>query len=106
MTTFRSDQPEAPAKFKRGDLVRWTSQGRGREVHRVGVVILEVPAGVPIGTLLPGLAARFSLRAMRNATGSRSSRSYLVARTDVRGAGRARLHWPHAAQLQPYSGER
>lgn len=89
-------------ELKRGDLVRWSSQSRGTERHHVGVVVLEVPAGVPIQVLLEGLAKRYSLRAMHRAHGPRSERSYLVARTDVRGAGRARLHWPHASQLQVY----
>lgn len=89
-------------ELKRGDLVRWSSQSRGTERHHVGVVVLEVPAGVPIQALTESLATRYSLRAMHRAFGNRSERSYLVARTDVRGAGKARLHWPHASQLEPY----
>lgn len=89
-------------ELKRGDLVRWSSQSRGTERRHVGVVVLVVPAGVPIQALLPGLAARYSVRAMHRAHGTRSECSYLVARTDVRGAGRARLHWPHASLLERY----
>lgn len=89
-------------ELKRGDLVRWSSQSRGTDRHHVGVVVLVVPAGVPIQTLLPGLAARYSIRAMHRAHGVRSETSYLVARTDVRGAGKARLHWPHASLLETY----
>lgn len=88
--------------LKRGDLVRWSSQSRGVERHHVGVVVLVIPGGVPIQALLEGLATRYSLRAMHRAHGSRPERSYLVARTDVRGAGKARLHWPHASLLEPY----
>lgn len=90
-------------ELKRGDLVRWSSQSRGTHRHHVGVVVLVIPAGVPIETLLPGLAQRYSLRAMHSARGNRPDVSYLVARTDVRGAGKARLHWPHAVHLERYS---
>ena len=89
-------------ELKRGDLVRWSSQSRGTECHHVGVVVLVVPPGVPIQALLSGLANRYSLRAMHRAHGVRSETSYLVARTDVRGAGKARLHWPHASLLETY----
>ena len=89
-------------ELKRGALVRGSSQSRGTDRHHVGVVVLVVPAGVPIQTLLPGLAARYSIRAMHRAHGVRSETSYLVARTDVRGAGKARLHWPNASLLETY----
>ena len=89
-------------ELKRGDLVRWSSQSRGTQRHHVGIVVLVVPAGVPIHVLLPRLEPRYSLRAMHRAHGVRSEPSYLVARTDVRGAGRARLHWPHASLLERY----
>lgn len=88
--------------LKRGDLVRWSSQSRGTQRHHVGIVVLVVPPGVPIQALLERLATRYSLRAMHRAHGVRSEPSYLVARTDVRGAGKARLHWPHASLLEPY----
>lgn len=91
-----------PKEMKRGDLVRWSSQSRGTERHHVGVVVLVIPPGVPIQTLLDGLGKRYGLRAMHRAHGLRSETSYLVARTDVRGAGKARLHWPHASLLEPY----
>ena len=88
--------------FARGDLVRWSSQARGTERHHVGVVVLVLPGGVPLGAFLDGLRNRYSLRAMHAAQGTRPDTSYLVARTDVRGAGKARLHWPHASLLKPY----
>lgn len=89
-------------EFTRGTLVRWTSQARGTVRHHVGIVVLVVPGGVPMGTLLPGLTAKYSLRAMHRALGSRPEKSYLVALTNARGAGKARLHWPHASLLKPY----
>lgn len=89
-------------ELKRGDLVRWSSQSRGTQRHHVGIVVLVVPPGVPIQALLERLATRYSLRAMHRAHGIRSEPSYLVARTDVRGAGKARLHWPHASLLERY----
>lgn len=94
----------APA-FDRGDLVRWTSQARGTERHHVGVVVLVLPGGVPIGALLDGLASRYSLRAMHRASGVRPERSYLVALVGQRGAGKARLHWPRASLLAPYHAQ-
>lgn len=87
--------------FKRGDLVRWTCQGGGTTAHHVGVVVVEVPAAMPVGMLLSGLAHRYSLRAIAS-EGSRTERSYLVARTDMGGRGKARLHWPHASTLRSY----
>lgn len=91
--------------FQRGQLVRWTSQARGTERHHVGVVVLVVPAGYPIGLALDAMRARYSLRAMHRANGTRSDVSYLVALTSMRGGGKARLHWPHASLLKPYSGD-
>lgn len=88
--------------FSRGALVRWSSQARGTVRHHVGVVVLVVPGGVPIDTLLAGLASRYSMRAMRQAHGCRVDKSYLVALTNARGAGKARLHWPHASLLSTY----
>lgn len=90
-------------EFKRGDLVRWDSQGRGRMVHHVGVVELVVPRGVPVFPMLDGLAARYSLRAMGDSGAPRSERSYLVALLGQGGRGKARLHWPHASLLRPYT---
>lgn len=90
--------------FGRGDLVRWTSQARGSVRHHVGVVVLVVPGGVPLGPLLESLGRRYSLRAMQRSQGPRPDTSYLVALTGARGRGKARLHWPHAALLVPYSG--
>lgn len=90
-------------QFDRGDLVRWTSWGRGRQVHHVGVVVLSVPAGIPVGALLPNLAERYSLRSMRPMPGNRPDRSYLVAVTEGGDRGKARLHWPHASLLRPYT---
>lgn len=105
MTISRSDSvnPESP-RFERGDLVRWPTQGRGQHASAVGVVVLAVPPGVPIDTLLAGLRARYSMRAMRNASGNRPGWSYLIARTDRGKRGRARIHWPHAATVRPYAG--
>ena len=88
--------------FNRGDLVRWTSQGRGTVRHHVGVVVLVVPGGVQIDTLLERMALRYSLRSMHRAHGCRPEKSYLVALTNARGAGKARLHWPHASLLSGY----
>lgn len=85
--------------FTRGQLVRWQTQGNGRHVHHVGVVILEVPAGVALGPLMDSLQKRYNTRAIIG-RGPRSERSYLVARTG--GRGLAKLHWPHAAALRPY----
>ena len=89
-------------EFTRGDLVRWSSQARGTARHRVGVVVLVVPGGVPVGTLLSGLEHRYSLRAMQRSQGPRPEKSYLVALTGAGGRGKARLHWPHATLLRPY----
>lgn len=91
MTTHR--------EFSRGELVRWRTQGNGEHKSQVGVVVLVVPAGVPLAPLLPSLADRYNLRPI--AAGSpRSEKSYLVARTG--GRGRAKLHWPHSRALRPY----
>jgi len=91
MTTHR--------QFVRGDLVRWRTQGNGERKSQVGVVVLVVPAGIPLAPLLPSLADRYNLRPI--AAGSpRSEQSYLVARTG--GRGRAKLHWPHSSALRPY----
>lgn len=91
--------------FARGDLVRWTSQARGSVRHHVGIVVLEIPGGVTIATLLDGLGKRYSLRAMQRSHGPRPERSYLVALTGAGGRGRARLHWPHASLLEPYGAQ-
>lgn len=88
--------------FRRGELVRWTSQARGSARHHVGVVVLVVPGGVPLGPLLEGLGARYNLRAMQRSQGPRPDTSYLVALTGARARGKARLHWPHATLLAPY----
>lgn len=89
-------------ELKKGDLVRWSSQSRGQSRHHVGVVVLVVPAGMPIQLVTDRLGDRYSLRAMHRAHGPRAELSYLVVRTDVRSGGRARLHWPHASLLRPY----
>lgn len=87
------------ATFARGQLVRWHTQGNGKRVHHVGVVILQVPGGVPLGPLLASLQERYNTRAIVG-RGPRPEPSYLVARTG--GRGRAKLHWPHAAAIRPY----
>jgi hypothetical protein len=89
--------------FERGALVRWTSQARGTARQHVGVVVLKIPGGVPIGPLLAGLAGRYNLRPMHRAQGNRPDTSYLVAIVGQRGGGKARLHWPHASLLRPYN---
>lgn len=89
-------------EFERGALVRWSSQARGTTRHHVGVVVLVVPGGTLIDTLLGGLKGTYSLRAMRQASGVRSDKSYLVALTSARSRGKARLHWPHASLLKAY----
>ncbi|QYW06365.1 hypothetical protein HXXDennis_43 [Xanthomonas phage HXX_Dennis] len=85
--------------FTRGQLVRWHTQGNGSRVNHVGVVVLQVPAGVPLGPLMDSLQKRYNTRAIVG-RGPRSETSYLVARTG--GRGLAKLHWPHAAAIRPY----
>lgn len=89
-------------ELKRGDLARWTSQARGTVRHHVGVVVLVVPGGVPIDAFLPGLQARYTLRAMHRASGLRPERSYVLAEVGARGGGKARAYWPHASLLRAY----
>lgn len=93
---------DAPQEFARGDLVRWSSQGRGTAKHRTGVVVLVVPAGIHVASFLDSFANRYSLRALHRPGGPRADRSYLVAQVGGGGRGKARLHWPHASLLRPY----
>lgn len=89
-------------QFKRGDLVRWRCQGNGSAASHIGVVVLVVPGGVPLGPLLASLQDRYNIRPIAG-RGPRPEQSYLVARTDAGGRGRARLHWPHTHTLTPYT---
>lgn len=89
----------AQRTFNRGDLVRWRTQGNGERKGQIGVVVLVVPAGVPLSPLLSSLADRYNLRPIAGGS-PRTETSYLVARTG--GRGRAKLHWPHASALRPY----
>lgn len=85
--------------FTRGQLVRWRTQGNGSFRHHTGVVVLAIPAGVSICSLMDSLKARYNTRAIAG-SGPRSEQSYLVARTG--GRGKAKLHWPHTHTLMPY----
>lgn len=89
----------AARTFDRGQLVRWHTQGNGQRVHHVGVVVLQVPGGVPLGPMLSSLQERYNTRSIVG-RGPRADDSYLVARTG--GRGRAKLHWPHTSALRPY----
>jgi hypothetical protein len=88
--------------FKRGDLVQWSSQGRGSWRHHTGIVVLVLPGGVPIESVWSRMATTYSMRAMLRSRGSRPEKSYLVARLGARGVDKAPLHWPHASLLKPY----
>ena len=89
-------------EFRRGDLVQWSSQGRGTWRHHTGVVALVIPGGVPIESVWSRMATQYSMRAMLRSRGPRPEKSYLVVQLRSRGAEKAALHWPHASLLKPY----
>lgn len=80
--------------FEVGDLVRWTSQARGIQRNRMGVVAAVVPADTPPYLHLP--PGRWRVMFRDNVT--RPRKSYLVA---IKGEGRGlgMLHHPHTGTL-------
>lgn len=84
--------------FAVGDLVRWTSQARGVQRHRVGVVAAVVPAGGKPYAHLP--AGRWRVMFRDNVT--RPRLSYLVA---IKGEGRGlgMLYHPHTGTVSAWN---
>jgi hypothetical protein len=91
--------------FKFGDKVEWSSQARGSEKKKKGIIVEVVPAGTwPSKTLdrLRGSVSSIKVRyrVMFDGGLPRKSDSYLVAVPPKTSRGKPFLYWPRTSALR------